>query len=186
MNPSFFDKATALQSIPLIRAAIKFSGIQCLVYKRRESVEKDDDLVYGVYGGDKLIEEVTSDNDLNNVYGVMSVDQLDDIEGIEPDKDGIVKLVSSKDDFDSLGGDDPVEIKILMPSSQWRVSSFNEFGNYEVDGYAWTLENDVLESGDVIVINRPNGGITKYKVTLVETVGTLELIATKFKLASLG
>lgn len=186
MNPSFFEKATAIQTIPLIRSAMKFSGINCLVYKRKELIEKDDDLVYGFYGGDKQIEEVTSDADLNNVYGVMSVNQLDDIEDSEPEKDGLVRLVSDSEDFESLGSVDPVEIKILLPSSQWRVSSFNEFGNYEVDGYAWTLENNLLDSGDVIVINRPNGGITKYKVTLVESVGTLELIATRFKIASLG
>lgn len=183
MNPVIFEESAAIHTLVAVRSAMAISGIDAVLFRQSDHIKASDE-VYGIYGGTKVIEEVKNDAEPSNPYGILSADHLDD----DPEDVELFKFPSSDtaEEIHDANYGDGEEIRVLMPSSQWRVGSFDEFGGYESGATAWVLDTTDLKVGDVIAINRPYSGTVRFKVVWTEIVGVTNNIAVRFKLANVG
>lgn len=185
-NPLQFEHAVAIAQIPLIKSAIKVSGVEALLFKAKDVLDTEDE-VYGVYAGNKIIEESRStEEDLKNPYGTLTINSVEQDYGENYVEEEAFNDITPTYEAEDLDGTEGIPITILMSSKSWRVSANSEYGLYESDDFIWSDGSVQIDNGDVILINRPYGGNLRLKITFIETLGLMTNIAQRFKAVNLG
>lgn len=144
-----------------IKTAIKLSGLDCQIYKRLQTPQ---DEVYGVFSGN-----ADTPISINSQSVYSSYDTL-----------------TSKEESSYDISDTPVSAKVLITSYQWRVIGELNSGYYDDPGEMYATSDVELSHGDVISVTRTDGTSMRFKITYPTTIGRVENILTRFKIANIG
>jgi hypothetical protein len=188
-NYLMMEHAATIANLPLIKAAIRISGIDCLLYKISETIIDEDDSVYGIYSGSNQIDDTINTNETSNPYSVMTMSSVENLE--YPNEDAFdIEYIDTENhkntEVINTGNVDGINIKILMPAGAWRVISNGDYGYYDFNEYFWHDGNEEINTGDIIIINNKFGATIKFKVTFIESLGNNTIIANRFKVASVS
>lgn len=172
------EKATQLTTAGYLLGALRHSGTDCLLYKKKKSFASDE--VYGIYGGNELTTALS-----DNIYDQpLNTSNLTDEEIIELEfpSEKPRKSIIIDDSFE-----DPVRLRVLLNHWEFRSADESNAGWFDDPRYAFIKQDELLEVdyGDVIEVIESDS-VIRVKIISKQVIGNREKAVVRLQISNIG